>query len=125
MVFQRSLSDNKSPQVSRTLLCILADLNNAVVWIVFTRPLISKSSSPCTSSLATVPRASITIGRNVSSMFQFFLIPLQGSSTRPYFCFFQFYSVVCRDSKVHNSESPLIIIIIIIIYSEFFLINFS
>ena len=44
MVFHWSLSDSKSPQVSRTLLSILAVLNNAVVWMVSTRPLISKSS---------------------------------------------------------------------------------
>ena len=31
-LFHRSLSDIKSPQVSRTLLSILADLNNTVVW---------------------------------------------------------------------------------------------
>ena len=46
MVFHRSLSDSKSPQVSRTLLCILAVLNNAVVWMVSTRPRTSKSSGP-------------------------------------------------------------------------------
>ena len=33
-VFHWSLSDSKSPQVSRTLLCILAVLNNVVVWMV-------------------------------------------------------------------------------------------
>ena len=36
MVFQ--WSDSKSPQVSKTLLSTLADLNNAVVWMVSTRP---------------------------------------------------------------------------------------
>ena len=46
MVFHWSLSDSKSPQVSRTLLSILAVLNNAVVWMVSTRPPTSKSSSP-------------------------------------------------------------------------------
>ena len=40
MVSQWSLSDIKSLQVSRALLSILTDLNNAVVWIVSTRPLI-------------------------------------------------------------------------------------
>ena len=34
MVFHWSLSDSKSAQVSRTLLSILVDLNNAVAWIV-------------------------------------------------------------------------------------------
>ena len=43
MVFHWSLSDSKSPQVSWTLLFILADLNNVVVGMVFTCPLISKS----------------------------------------------------------------------------------
>ena len=36
------LSDSKSPQGSRTLLSILAVFNNAVVWVVFTRPPTSK-----------------------------------------------------------------------------------
>ena len=33
MVFDRSLSDSKSPQVSRTLLSILANLNNEFGWL--------------------------------------------------------------------------------------------
>ena len=41
IVFLWSLSDCKSPQVSRTLLGILADLNKVVVWSVSTCPLIS------------------------------------------------------------------------------------
>ena len=61
MVFHWSLSDSKSPQVSRTLLSILAVLNNAVVWIVSTRPPTSKSSSPFSNPLVTVPNASIGI----------------------------------------------------------------
>ena len=56
MVFHWSLSDNKSPQVSRTLLSILAILNNAVVWMVSTRPPTSKSSSPFSNPLVTVPK---------------------------------------------------------------------
>ena len=46
MVYHWSWSDSKSPQISGILLSILAVFNNAVVWTVFTRPLISKSSSP-------------------------------------------------------------------------------
>ena len=34
VVFHWSLSDSKSPQVSRTLLSIRSDLNNAEIWIV-------------------------------------------------------------------------------------------
>ena len=55
MVFH--LSDSKFPQVYRILLSIQADLNNAVVWIVSTCPLISKSSSPFIHSAVTVPKA--------------------------------------------------------------------
>ena len=68
MNFHWSLSDSKSPQVSRTLLGILAVLNNAVVWMVSTRPLTSKSSSPFSNHLVTVPNAPITIGIIVTCM---------------------------------------------------------
>ena len=40
VVFRWSLSDSKSLQVSRGLLSIPADFNNAVVWGISTRPLI-------------------------------------------------------------------------------------
>ena len=58
MVFLWSLSDSKSPQVSRILLRILAVLSNAVIWIVSTRPPTSKLSRP----LVIVPKAPITVG---------------------------------------------------------------
>ena len=74
--FHRSLSDSKSPQVSRTLLSILAVLNNVVVCMVSTRPPISKSSSPFSNDLVTVLKAPITIGIIVNCMFHnFFSIP--------------------------------------------------
>ena len=76
MVFHGSLSDRKSPQVSSTLLSILAVLNNAVVWMVSTRPPTSKSSSPFNNPLVTVPNAPITIGKIVTCMFHsFFQFP--------------------------------------------------
>ena len=79
MVSHWSLSDSKSPQVSRTLLSILADFNNAVVCMVSTRPLIFKSSSPWTSLLVTVPRAPITISITVTFIFHSFFRPLARS----------------------------------------------
>ena len=70
------LSDSKSPQVSRTLLSILASLNSAVVWMVFTCPLISKSSSPWINHWVTVPSSLITIGINIIFMFYCFFSSL-------------------------------------------------
>ena len=72
MVFHWSLNDSKSPQVSRTFHSILVVLNNAVVWIVSTRPPTSKSSSPFSNLLVTVPNAPITIGVIVTCMFHRF-----------------------------------------------------
>ena len=84
MVSRWSLSDSKSSQFSGTHLNTLADLTNAVVWIVFTRPLISKSSSSCTNPLVTVPKAPITIGITVTFTFHNFF----NSLTRPRYLFF-------------------------------------
>ena len=81
MVFHWRLSDSKSPQVSRNLLNIVADLNNAVVWIVSTHPHISKSSSLCTNPMVTVPSRPITF------MFHSFSVLKQGLGTHIAFCF--------------------------------------
>ena len=69
MFFHWSLSDSKSPQVSRTRLRILAVLSNAVVWIVSSRPPTSKSSRPFNNPLVIVPKAPITIGTSITFMF--------------------------------------------------------
>ena len=112
MVFYSRLGDSKSPQVSRTLLSILTDLNNVVVKPVSTRPVISKPSSPCTNPLVMVPKAPNTIGIIVIFMFQFFPLPSKVEVLIILFTFFQFYSVVSRDSKVHNFASSLFLLII-------------
>ena len=91
MVFHKSLSDTKSPHVSRTFLSILVDLNNDCK--VSTPPLISKSTSPFINSLVTAPRATITIDINVTSMFYSFSIPKQGLGT--YFSFHFHLILLC------------------------------
>ena len=85
MVFHRSFIDNKSLQVTMTHLSILADLNNAVVWMVSTRPLISKSSSNFINPSVTALRALITYGITVTFMFHSFFKVEELS-------FFQLYS---------------------------------
>ena len=115
MVFHWSFTDSKSPHVSRTLLSILAVLNNVVVWTVSTRSLISKSSSLFNNPLVTVRKASITIGIIVTFMFlSFFQFPSKVQVFILLFTFFQFYSVVSWDSKIHNFASSLFFILIII-----------
>ena len=102
MVFHRSLSDSKSPQVSRTRLRILAVLSNADIWIFSAHPPTSKFSRTFNNPLIIVPKAPITIGTMVTFMFHSkveVLILL--------FTFLQIYSVVRRDSKVNNFASSL------------------
>ena len=77
MVFHWSLSESKSPQVSKSRLRILAVLNNTVVLMVSTRPPTSKSFSLFNNPLVTVPNAPITIGIIVTSMFHYFFSVLK------------------------------------------------
>ena len=85
MVFHWSLSDSKSPQVSRTRFRILAVLSNAVIWIVSTRPPTSKSSRPFNNPLDIVPKAPITIGTIVTFMFYSFFNSLARSRYLSFF----------------------------------------
>ena len=84
MLFQRSLSDSKSPHVSGTHLSILADLN-AVVWMVSTCPLISKPSIPFTKPLGVVPSAPIIIGITATFIFHTFFSSLARSRYLSFF----------------------------------------
>ena len=92
MVSHESMNDCKTPQVSRTLLSILNDLNNAVVWMVSTRPLIFKSSSSFTNPLVTVLSVPIIIGVTVTFMFIVFFSSLSSSRHLSLFCFFSVLS---------------------------------
>ena len=90
MVFHWSFRDSKSPQVSRTRLKILAVLSNAVVWIVSTRPPISKPSGPLyynyiNNPLIIVPNAPITIGTIITFMFHSFFNSLARSRYLSFF----------------------------------------
>ena len=100
MVFHWVLSGCKSLQVSMNLCSVLADLSNAVVWMASTCRVISKSSSTCSNPSLTVPRAPITVGIVVTSCSTvFFQIPSEVLVFSLLFAFFQFYSVVSRDTK--------------------------
>ena len=75
----RVFHTSKSPQVSRKLFCILADLINTEVRMGSTCPLISKSSKPFTNPLEIVLRAPTTIGIVVTFMFLRFFSSLARS----------------------------------------------
>ena len=105
MGFHLGLSDRKSPQVSRTLLSILANLNNAVVLVVSTSLLVSKTSRFLflfTNPLGIAPSAPITISITVTYKFQFFFSFLGRYWLLSSFSIsFNFFSIVCRADKVH------------------------
>ena len=121
MVFHWSLSDSKSPQVSRTRLRILAVLSNAVIWIVSTRPPTSKSSRPFNNPLVIVPNAPITIGTFVTFKFHSFFNSLASSRNLSFFSLsfkFILWSAGTVKSTIlqivfYNNNSIIIIIIII------------
>ena len=118
MVFHWSLRDSKSPQVSGTRLRILAVLSNAVVWIVSTRPPISKSSRPFNNPLVIVPNAPITIGTIVTFMFHSFYNSLARSRYLSLFSLsfrFILWSAGTAKSTLLQIFFFLLLIIIIII----------
>ena len=70
------LSDSKSPQFSRTLLSILADFKNVVVWVISAHHPISKYSSPLPKPPEIVPSAPFTSGITVTLMYHSFFLVL-------------------------------------------------
>ena len=81
MVFHWSFSDNKFPQVFRTLLSILVVLNNAVVWMVSIRTPTSKSSS----LFSYCTKTPVTVGIIVTFTFHSFFNSLTRSKYLSFF----------------------------------------
>ena len=77
MVYHWSLSGSKSPHVSRTLLSIQVDHNNAMIWMILILPLIY-SFPPCLFFifLGTIPKTSPIICITVTFMFHSFFSSL-------------------------------------------------
>ena len=114
MIFHYSLNENKSSQVSRTLLSILADLHNALVWIVSKCPLISKLSCTFTKHLVTVPKAPITTGTTVTFIFHSFFNSLARSRYLSFFSHsFNFTLLAARTAKSTILYVPYFLWIII------------
>ena len=87
MVFYWNLGDSNS-QVSRTFLSILANLNNAVVWIVLTCSLFSSSSNPLTEPLGTIPSMPIKISITAILIFSFLSSLAAAITTTTTLCMF-------------------------------------
>ena len=94
----------------------MADLNNAVVWKVSTRPLIFKSSSPFTNPSVTVPRAPTATCITVTFMYHGFFNSLTRSRYLSFFSLsFSFTLLSAGKPKPTILQVFIIIIIIIII----------
>ena len=108
MVFHRSQSDSKSPQISRTFLSIQANFNIAVIWMVLIHSLIFNFSSPLSKPLRVVPSTPITTGITVTLMFHSFLDSPARSKYLSYFSLSLIFHCVSRwDGKIHNMASSL------------------
>ena len=118
--FTGVLSDSKSPQVSRTLLSILVDLNNVVIWMVSICPPISNNFSPLSKTLGTVPSASITIGITVTFNFYSFFFYISFKYL-PLFSLSLVFILWSAGTAKSTIRQVFFLFIIIIIYSlEFF-----
>ena len=118
MVFHRSLSDSKSPQVSWTRLRILAVLSNAVIWIVSTGLSTSKSTRPFNNPLVIVPKAPITIGTIVTFMFHSFFNSLARSR---YLSLFSHYvRFILWSTRTAKSTILQILFFLLIYYYYYF-----
>ena len=116
MVFHWSLSDSKSLQVSRTLLCILAVLNDAIVWMVSTRLPASKSSRPFYNPLVTVPKSQITIGIFVTFMYIVFWVFFNFLASWRYLSFFSHYfSFILRSARTAKSSILQILFLLLLL----------
>ena len=116
MVFHWILSDSKSPHVSTSLISILADLNNAVVWMASTRSLFSKSSSPFINPSVTVPRAPITIGIIVTFMRHSFFNSL--ARTRHLFLFSLSFNFILWSTESAKSTIQWVLFLLLIMISS-------
>ena len=106
-----SLSDSISPQITRTVLSILADISNTVIWMISIRPLISKFFGPCTNPLVTVPRPPIIIGIIFTYMLHSYFSSLARFRYLTLFSFsFNFTQRSAGDSRVHNLTSSLFLV---------------
>ena len=111
MIFLRSLSDSKSLQVTRTLHCILTDLDNAVVWIVLILLLTFNSTRLFSEPSETVPNALITNGIAVIFMFDCIFSFLAKSKYLSIFLFSSFFTLLSAETVKSTRQQVLFLLI--------------
>ena len=112
MVFHWSMSDSKTPHLSRTLLNILANLNNTAVWMVLACPLISNPSSLLSRPLGIFLMRQLKLVSLSSSCSIAFLVLWQGPSTSLSFCFLWFLLWFACTAKSTIQQVLFVLIII-------------
>ena len=110
VIWWPSLSVTKSSQVSRTLLSILTDLNNAVVWMILIRFLISNSSSLFTNLWGLFQGRQLQMVSPSLFCFIAFFSSLARSEYLSLFSF-DFHSVIPRDSTIYETAGFLVFLI--------------
>ena len=120
MIFHGSLSDCKSPQVTRNLLDILADLKNAVVWIVSIRPPVSHFPVIFSMHFGIVTRTPITLLSPSLSRPKTFLVLRQGLRIG-IIASFRWFSLLSDATVKSTIQRIIFIIIMIVTTSEFFI----
>ena len=107
-----SFRDNTSPHVSRTLLSILTDLNNDVIWMVSILPPMPNSSSSFSKPLGSVQSAPSTIDIILTLIFHSFFSSLARSKyLSTFFTFFIFlYDSLKRQNLLDSKFSSFFFI---------------
>ena len=93
--FNWSLSDSKSPRVSRIHLSILAYLNNPTIWTFLILPVISSSSR----SLGIIPMAPTMIGITITFMFHRWFKSILAYLNNPTIWMFLILPVISSSSR--------------------------
>ena len=119
MVFQYSLSDSKFPRVSRTLLIILADLNNTVVTMVSTGPLISKSPVPPPIFWWLYRARQLQLVSLSPPCSIDFSVLCESLATYLSFRFPSFYPGASRNSKVHSTVDSRFFLLLLLTTTRF------
>ena len=100
------------PQVSKTLLNILADFNNTVDWMVLILSLISTRSSPFSRVLGTILSSPTMIGFTLTLMSHSFFQLFGKVRVFIYlFVFFYFHSVVCQNGQILKLANPFFLFV--------------